>query len=165
MMKAKGFLALPDFRRLIRPITNKIFLLLGRAVLELIEKSDEGTQRIQATALANETISNIERFQEYGFETYPVAGAEVFINFLNGNRDHGIALCVHDSRYRPTYLEEGDVCLYTFRDKTVTHRILMKPDGTTQIVCKDLDIQVQGDMTCVSTGSMTFFGGGGFSHN
>ncbi len=73
-----------DFKRLIRPITNKIFLLLGRAVLMAINNSED-TQKIQVIALADETISDIERFQEYGFETYPIPGAEAFIGFLNGN--------------------------------------------------------------------------------
>ena len=71
---------LPDWKRLIRPITNKIFLLLGRAVLKAVENS-ESTQKIQVVALAEETITDIERFQEYGFETYPFAEAEVFIGF------------------------------------------------------------------------------------
>ena len=114
-----------DFKRLIRPITNKIFLLIGRAVLKAVENS-ESTQKIQVIALADETISDIERFQEYGFETYPLAEAEVFIGFLNGNRDHGIALCTHDSRYRPTDLSEGEVALYTDEDTTTPFRIQMK---------------------------------------
>ena len=116
---------LDDFKRLVRPIKNKIFLLLGRAVLKLVTNAN-ATQKIQVVALADETISDIERFQEYGFETYPFAEAEVFIGFLNGNRDHGIALCVHDGRYRPTDLSEGEVCIYTDEDKTTPFRIQMK---------------------------------------
>jgi len=116
---------LPDFRRLIRPITNKIFLLLGRAVLKAVENSED-TQKIQVLALAEETISDIERFQEYGFETYPFAEAQVFIGVLNGNRDHGIALCVHDRRYRPTDLSEGEVCIYTDEDATTEFRLWLK---------------------------------------
>jgi len=106
---------LSDFKRLIAPLQKKIFLLLGRAILRLVENA-EGTQKIQVTALSNETISDIERFQEYGFETFPHDEAEVFIGFLNGNRDHGIALVVHDRRYRPTNLVAGEVMLYTDED-------------------------------------------------
>jgi len=116
---------LDDFKRLVRPIKNKIFLLLGRAVLKLVTNAN-ATQKIQVVALADETISDIERFQEYGFETYPFAEAEVFIGFLNGNRDHGIALCVHDGRYRPTDLTEGEVVVYTDEDATTPFRIQMK---------------------------------------
>ncbi len=118
----------PDFKRLIRPISNKIFLMLGRAVLKAINNS-EGTQKIQVVALADETISDIERFQEYGFESYPLAEAEVFIGFLNGNRDHGIALCVHDGRYRPTDLAEGEVAVYHKEG----HRVLLKAGGIIEV--------------------------------
>jgi len=115
-----------DFKRLVRPITNKIFLLLGRAVLKAIENS-ESTQKLQVIGLSEEIISDVERFQEYGFETYPFAESQVFIGFLNGNRDHGIALVAHDSRYRLTDLVEGEVALYTDEDSSSGgHRIHLK---------------------------------------
>lgn len=114
-----------DFKRLVRPIKNRIFLMLGRAVLKLVE-NDEATQRLSVIALADETISRIERFQEYGFETYPLTESQVFIGFLNGNRDHGIALCTHDDRYRPTDLSEGETALYTDEDTTTEFRLWMK---------------------------------------
>jgi len=108
---------LNDFKRLIRPLQNKIFLLLGRAILTLV-KNTEGTQKIQVIALQGETITGMERFQEYGIETYPKEGAEVAAIFLNGNRSHGIALCVHDRRYRPKDLVEGEVVVYTDEDSS-----------------------------------------------
>jgi phage gp45-like len=114
-----------DFRRLIEPIKRKIFLVLGRAILKAINNT-EGTQKIQVIALADETITDMERFQEYGFETYPLAEAEVAAIFLNGNRDHGIALCVHDRRYRPSDLVSGEVAIYTDEDATTPFRIHLK---------------------------------------
>lgn len=125
----------PDFKRLIRPIKNRIFLMLGRAVLKAINNS-EGTQKIQVVALADETITDIERFQEYGFESYPLAEAEVFIGFLNGNRDHGIALCVHDGRYRPTDLAEGESCIYHKEG----HRVLLKAGGIIEVSGTEIKI-------------------------
>lgn len=116
---------LPDFRRLIAPLGRKIFLLLGRAILKAIDNS-QGTQKIQIIALADEIISDMERFQEYGFETYPFVDSEVLAVFLNGNRDHGIALCIHDRRYRPTDLVEGEIVLYTDEDKVTPFRVHLK---------------------------------------
>ena len=137
---------LPDFRRLIRPITNKIFLLLGRAVLKAVDESGNA-QRIQVLALKNETISDIERFQEYGFESYPLAEAEVFIGFLNGNRDHGIAICVHDERHRPQDLSEGESAMYTDEDqKSGGHRIHLKRNQIIQIDCKNAIINCSEDV-------------------
>jgi len=106
-----------DFKRLIAPLRRRIFLALGRGIVAAINNT-EGTQKVQITALSRESITDIERFQEYGFETYPFSDAEVFSGFLNGNRDHGIVLCVHDRRYRPKDLVEGEVCMYTDEDSS-----------------------------------------------
>ncbi len=108
---------LNDLKRLIAPLQRRIFLLLGRAILKTINNA-EGTQKVQIVVLNNEIITDVERFQEYGLETYPFTEAEVCTVFLNGNRDHGIALCVHDRRYRPTDLVEGEVALYTDEDSS-----------------------------------------------
>lgn len=113
-----------DWKRLIAPVQRKIFLLLGRALLTAVNNA-EGTQKIRIVALDNETITDAERFQEYGFETYPHTDAEVAMIFLNGNRDHGIAVCVHDRRYRPKDLVEGEICAYTDED-AIGHRIHFK---------------------------------------
>jgi len=131
---------LNDFKRLIQPLRNKIFLLLGRAVLEAV-KNTELTQKIQITALNEEVISDMERFQEYGFETYPLEGSEVVAVFLNGNRDHGIAICVHNRDYRPKDLVEGEVAVYTDEDgETDGHRAHFKRSQILEIKNKELII-------------------------
>ena len=151
---------LADLKRLMAPLGRKVFLLLGRAILNAVNNS-ENTQKIQITALDGETISDMERFQEYGFETYPVSNSEVFAVFLNGNRDHGVALCVHDRRYRPKDLSEGDVALYTYRDKTVAHRIHLKSDGEIEIFGTDLNVTLTGDANITADGVVNLNGGSG----
>lgn len=117
---------LPDLRRLLAPLKKRIFLLAGRAILSAVDNA-EGTQKLMVTVLNNETINGVERFQEYGFETYPFADSEPFVVFLNGNRDHGFAICVHDRRYRPTDLVEGEAVVYTDEDKAAgDHRVHLK---------------------------------------
>lgn len=142
-----------DFKRLLAPLQKKIFLLLGRAVLTLINNA-EGTQKIQITVLDNEIITGVERFQEYGFETYPHTDAEVFTLFLNGNRDHGIALCVHDRRYRPKDLVEGEVANYTDEDQSSgRHRIHFKKGQIIEINCKQCNVNatIQAKVTSPDT--------------
>lgn len=119
--------SIKDFKRLIAPLQRKIFLLAGRALLSIVN-NDESTQKLMITVLNNETINDVERFQEYGFETYPLEDSEPFVIFLNGNRDHGFALCVHDRRYRPTDLSEGEVAMYTDEDSTTPFRFWLKRD-------------------------------------
>jgi len=143
---------LSDFKRLIRPLANKVFLLLGRAVLKAIDNS-ESTQKIQVLALADETISDIERFQSYGIDSYPLAEAEVFLGFLNGNRDHGIAIIVHDRRYRPQYLASGEVILYNYENNPDSatsgdqHHIRMKAGRTIEIKSNKIDTELDDDKT------------------
>ena len=159
-------IGMPDFRRLIRPITNKIFLLLARSLLEAVENADPEdatrlvAQKNQVTALADETISDIERFQEYGLETYPETGAEAFVAFLNGNRDHGIVLCVHDTRYRPLDLSEGEVCLYNSADKENPMRITLKPDRTLLIECNDLSVIASNNIALAADNDVSITAGG-----
>lgn len=121
-----------NIKRLLDPIKKKIFLLIGRALLTAINNS-YGTQLIQVKGLNGETITDIERFQEYGFESYPEAGAESVIGFINGNRDLGITLCVHDRRYRPTDLSEGEVAMY-HKDDNTGQRVHLKSGGIIDIL-------------------------------
>jgi len=107
-----------DIQRLLAPLKRKIFLLLGRAILTAI-KNTEGTMMIQVTGLKGETITDVEKLSEYGFESRPRVGAESLVLFLNGNRDQGVALNVHDRRYRPTDLADGDSRLYDYRGNKI----------------------------------------------
>ena len=110
-----------DIDRILIPIKRKIFLIIGKAILTAVNNSGK-TQKIQITGLKNETITDIERFQEYGLETYPRTDseAEAVVAFINGNRDQGFVLCVHDRANRPTDLLEGNVRLYDYNNNKIT---------------------------------------------
>ena len=95
-----------------------------------------GRKTIQVIALNGETISDIEWFQDYGFDSYPPVGAETFIGFLNGNRDHGIAVGVPDERYRPTDLVEGESAIYHKEG----HRVLLKAGGIIEVEGTEIKI-------------------------
>jgi len=126
-------------KRLITALKNKIYLIVGRAILKAVNNG-ESTQKLQIVALNGETITDIERFQEYGFESYPFADAEVAALFLNGNRDNGIVICVHDKRYRPTDLAAGEVAVY----HSESHRVILKAGGVIEIAGTEIKI---GDVT------------------
>jgi len=131
-----------DIFRWLQPLKKKIMLLVGRCILTAINNS-EGTQKIQIKGLKNETVTDIERFQEYGFETYPKKDSEALILFINGNRDSGIVACVHDRNYRPKDLSEGDVCVYDYRGLRITidsTGITLKTDDATTWKPNILDV-------------------------
>lgn len=96
----------------IAPLMRRIRLALGRGVLRLVNDAG-GLQVVQLSLMENEVRSNIERFQEYGFTSVPLAGAEALAAFLGGNRDHGIVIAVDDRRYRLKGLAGGEVAIYT----------------------------------------------------
>lgn len=98
---------------MLAPIKKRIFLLIGRAIVTAIN-ADEKTMKIQVSALASETITDIERLQEYGFDSYPYTdSSEAVILFPNGARDSGVAVVVADRENRPTGLVQGDSIMYT----------------------------------------------------
>jgi len=135
-----------DFNKFLISIKSKIYLIIGRAILTAV-KNSEKTQKIQVTLLKDETVTDIERFQEYGFEAYPLTGsAESVIAFINGNRDQGIALCVHDREYRPDDLSEGDVRHYDYRGNKITCSavgIEIEDKDGNKITCKNTGIEIE----------------------
>jgi len=94
------------------PLVRRIRLALGRGIVRLVSDAT-GIQTVQLDLMANETRSKVERFQEYGFTSVPLAGAEAAVIFMGGNRDHGIVIAVDDRRYRLKALESGEVAIYT----------------------------------------------------
>jgi phage baseplate assembly protein V len=75
-----------------------------------IQQVIEGAiKRFNALGRANETITDRECFQHYGFTSRPLEGAEAVL-IANGN--HIVMIAEDDRRYRIA-IEAGEVCLYT----------------------------------------------------
>jgi phage baseplate assembly protein V len=140
--------------RVLSPIKRKIFNLIGRGILSLVDNSLK-TQRIQLSCLKDETLSEVERLEEYGFTTYPLTESEPLVLFFNGDRTHGLCICVNDRRYRPLNLQEGEVCIYTSQDQTSGHRIHFKQDGIINKICTTSDNDISGDKTEDIGGNLT----------
>lgn len=97
--------------KLTEDMRQKVRLMVGRAILAAV--SDGGAiQTAQAKCLADEIHDDVERVQEYGFTSVPLAGAEAVLVFPGGNRDHGLIIAVDDRRYRLKALANGEVALY-----------------------------------------------------
>ena len=140
-------ISLQDFRLLTRPIFNKLFLIIGRGILEATDPGStagKSNQFIKATFLKDETLGAVSQVQPYGMESRPVEGAEVIGLFLNGNRDQGVVLAIGDRRFRPITLESGEVVLYS----KFGNSILLKDDGSIEII-------VPGNMTEIIGGNKT----------
>lgn len=97
--------------KLVAPLKRRVMLMVGRAVLQLIDDAWK-IQQLQLTGLAGEVLEKVERFQEYGFTSVPLPGAEAVLLAVGGDRAHGLVVGVEDRRYRLTGLEGGEVAIY-----------------------------------------------------
>lgn len=95
----------------LRRIATKLALMATRGVVRGITDS-AGVQELRLRGLAGETL-RAERFQEYGFTSRPLVGAEAILLSLGGNREHTVVIAVDDRRFRLKNLATGDVALYT----------------------------------------------------
>jgi phage baseplate assembly protein V len=102
----------------VRAIVNAMRLMVGRAVVRLVDDSAR-LQLLQVAALEGETRDNVERLQEYGFTSHPLAGAEACMVSVGGNRSHGLIIAVDDRRYRLTGLASGEVAIYDDQGQVV----------------------------------------------
>jgi phage baseplate assembly protein V len=100
-----------DFARLVRPLQGRIQMMIGRAVISVVNDQLKA-QALQAELLEGEVQDGIEHFQHYGFTSVPLSGAEAVIAFVGGLRSHGICIGTVDRRYRLRNLQSGEVALY-----------------------------------------------------
>lgn len=112
---------LEEVNKLLAGVRRKIFLLIGRAILTAVDASKK-TTTIQVTGLSGETITGVEKIDEYGFASNPPVddSSEVVIAFINGNRDQGLALKVHHRDSKPIDLSSGEVRVYDNNDNKIT---------------------------------------------
>ena len=103
---------LRDLRKLLDPIRTKIRLMWTRAVFTAV-RDGEGLQIIQVTGLPGEILDDVERFQNYGFTSVPLPGAEAIIGFIGGSRSHGVAVAADDRRHRKRGLQPGESAQYS----------------------------------------------------
>lgn len=149
-----------DLNRFLRPLKNKIYQLIGRGILTAINNAEK-TQKVQFTVF-DETWDGMERFQEYGLETYPDPGDpnnEIMYGAHGGSKEACIIFCVHNREQRPKTLIAGEVQLYTKFGQSV----YLKADGS--IVCTEPGgavLTMTGGATTV-TGKVNLKGLGGLA--
>lgn len=128
--------------KVLSPLVRRIRLALGRGIVRLVSDGG-GIQTLQLSLMANETRSKVERFQEYGFTSVPLAGAEAAVIFMGGNRDHGIVVAVDDRRYRLKGLENGEVAIYTDEEDS----IILKRGNKIEVNTKEFIVNAETNAT------------------
>lgn len=103
----------------LRALQRSINNMLARAVVTGLNTASK-CQTLQVSILANEQKGDVEHLEPYGFTSAPLAGAEGFALFPDGDRSHGVILTVADRRYRIKGLTSGEVAIYTDEGDSIT---------------------------------------------
>ena len=98
--------------RALEPVKNRLANSIARAVIERIDDTKK-MQLVQLGVLDGEPVDDGERFQNYGFSSIPLPGAEAVVVFPDGERGHPLVIGVDDRRHRPTGGTAGEVVMYT----------------------------------------------------
>ncbi len=115
--------------------------LVARAVVNLVDDSKK-LQLLQLDVLADETVEDIERVQNFGFTSNPPKNAEAVVLFVNGQRDHGLVVAVDDRRYRIKNLASGEVAVYDQTGSVIT----LKANGDIEMRPHSGKVKLTGDL-------------------
>lgn len=145
-----------DLDRFLRPLKFRLYRIVGKALLTAIGNSKK-TQTVQIKMFGDAVYDDIERFQEYGLETYPDASdenCEVAILDLGGLN---LAICVHNREERPKDLATGEVCLYSKHKQ----RIKLKSDGSVEITTDNKPVKIIGSQITLEGSTINLKNSGG----
>lgn len=70
-----------------------------------------GADTVQVRVLDEETLSNIERVEPYGFSYRPKPGCQAYLVFPDGDRSYGFSLVIGDKQYQMD-LQDGEVAIH-----------------------------------------------------
>jgi phage baseplate assembly protein V len=134
-----------QLKKLISELSRRISLIASRCVIGRVDDSTK-TQTVQVTALAGETIGGIERFQQYGFTSAVLEGAEGILLSLGGRREHAIVIATEDKRYRLKTMADGEVALWDDQGQYVhIKRNSIEISGTTKVEVKAPTVEAVAD--------------------
>lgn len=98
-------------KQMLEPLKRRVLMTIGRGVILAINDG-KNMQLAQATFLSGEVRDEVERFQQFGFTSVPLPGAEAISVSLGGERDHTVIIAVDDRRFRIKSLGAGQTAIY-----------------------------------------------------
>ncbi|MEZ8102156.1 phage baseplate assembly protein V [Vibrio bivalvicida] len=131
--------------KLIAPIRRRIIGMISRAVVTEINDS-LARQNLQIRIHADESMDNIERFQNYGFTSNPPKSAEAIPVAVAGNLADLVVLAVEDKNVRPKGGDDLDVCVYHAEG----HNLKFTNDGKLLVTATDVVFEAANSLTIIS---------------
>ncbi len=119
-------MSLEAIKRLLDPLRQRIMLLVGRGLIQLIEETG-GHVTAQADLLSGETADGLRLMQHYGFASRPKPNAEAVVLFVGGDRSQGFVVATDDPWVRPLGLEAGEVAIFSWEDRLGDEEELPEP--------------------------------------
>ena len=101
-----------------------------RGVLNLISSADN-IQKVQVSGLADETISDVEFMQQFGFTSVPPAGTQVVVIPVGGKTTHSVIVATENGSFRVKNLQGGEVAIYDQSGST----IILKQGRVVEVDC------------------------------
>lgn len=117
------------FQRAMKPLKERVFLMIGRAVIAAVDDSKD-IQEAQISVLAGEAMERIPRIQEFGFASNPPKDSEAIVVALGGNRENLVIIATDKRTVRFKNLASGESAIYT-DDGTHIH---LKKNGTLDVL-------------------------------
>lgn len=107
-----------DISGAIERIYRRILLVIGRGRIKT--GNDDGPVQFQQVRLGVlETIDNLPRLAEYGFNSMPPAETDAIVLFMGGNRSQGVIVATGSQQFRMRSLKPGEVSISDNKGQSV----------------------------------------------
>ncbi|MBE2895450.1 phage baseplate assembly protein V [Pasteurellaceae bacterium HPA106] len=109
-----------------------------RGTLNRIKPNDD-IQKAQVSALAGETLQDVEFMQHFGFTSRPPAGSQAVIIPIGGKTSHSVVVASENGTYRIKTLASGEVAIY---DESGSY-IMLKKGRIIEVDCNEFKVTCQ----------------------
>lgn len=94
----------------IERLYRRVLMVVGRGRIKT-GRDDGPAQMLQVRLGPLETIDNLPRLSEYGFNSMPPVDTDAIVLFSGGNRSDGVIIATGSQTYRMRSLQTGEVAI------------------------------------------------------
>lgn len=126
-----------------RSLRTRVMNSVARAVISALDDTGD-YQVVKLDVLADETLEDVERVQNFGFASNPPSGAEAVLLLVGGNRDHPIVISADTPKTRKKSLQPGEAAVY---GNATANYLYLKKDDTSELKTKKLTLMLTDGLT------------------